>query len=154
MTSSISPPFFAFAGGLSLAFSPDHVVIDHVDADAGLALWLARRLTLAGFRVWCRGLAPLAGCSATDTIRSLITSRAYRYVAVLSPEGVADPEFTARRNAALAAGAHRGSPILLPAIARPFDTNLVEVAKKNPAQLLTAKVKYTIVGGRIIYETK
>lgn len=121
-----SPPFFAFAGGLSLAFSPDHVVIDHVDADAGLALWLARRLTLAGFRVWCRGLAPLAGSSATDTIRSLINSRAYRYIAVLSPEAVADPELTARRNAALAAGAQRGSPILLPAVARPFDTNLVD----------------------------
>ena len=121
-----SPPFFAFAGGLSLAFSPDHVVIDHVDADAGLALWLSRRLTLAGFRVWCRGLAPLAGSSATDTIRSLINSRAHRYIAILSPEAVTDPEFTVRRTAALAAGAQRGSPILLPAIARPFNTNLVD----------------------------
>lgn len=126
-----SPPFFAFAGGLSLAFSPDHLVIDYIDADAGLALWLARRLTLAGFRVWCRGLAPLAGSSATDTIRSLINSRAYRYIAVFSPEAVVDPEFTSRRNAALAVGAQRSSPILLPAVARTFDPNLVDQQTRN-----------------------
>jgi predicted amidohydrolase YtcJ len=35
-----------------------------------------------------------------------------------------------------------------------FDTNLVEIAKKNPAGLLTAKVKYTIVGGKVVYEGK
>jgi hypothetical protein len=121
-----SPPFFPFAGGLSLVFSPDHLVIDHVDADGGLALWLARRLTLAGYRVWCRGLAPLAGSSANDTVRSLLNSRALRYVAVLSPEAIGDLEFTVRRNAALAVGAHRGSPILIPAIARPIDTNLLD----------------------------
>jgi hypothetical protein len=126
-----SPPFFAFAGGLSLTFSPDHVVIDHVDADGGLALWLARRLTLAGFRVWCRGLAPLAGNSATDTVRSLINSRAYRYIAVLSPEALADLEFTVRRNAALAVGAQRGTSVLLPAIARSIDSNLIDQQTRN-----------------------
>lgn len=121
-----SPPFFAFAGGLSLSVSPDHVVIDHVDSDAGLALWLSRRLTLAGFRVWCRGIAPLAGSSATDIIHSLIVSRAHRYIAILSPEALTDPEFTVRRSAALAAGAQQGTSILLPAIARPIDINLLD----------------------------
>ena len=33
-----------------------------------------------------------------------------------------------------------------------FDTNLVDAGRKNPAQLLKAKVNYTIVGGRIVYE--
>jgi predicted amidohydrolase YtcJ len=33
-----------------------------------------------------------------------------------------------------------------------FDTNLLEAGKKNPAQLLKAKVNYTIVGGKIVYE--
>jgi predicted amidohydrolase YtcJ len=35
-----------------------------------------------------------------------------------------------------------------------FDTNLVEAGRTNPAQLLKAKVLYTIVGGRIVYERK
>jgi predicted amidohydrolase YtcJ len=33
-----------------------------------------------------------------------------------------------------------------------FDTNLLEAGRKNPAQLLKAKVNYTIVGGKIVHE--
>jgi predicted amidohydrolase YtcJ len=33
-----------------------------------------------------------------------------------------------------------------------FDTNLLEAGRKNPAQLLNAKVHYTIVGGKIVFE--
>ena len=33
-----------------------------------------------------------------------------------------------------------------------FDTNLVEAGKKDPSQILKAKVNYTIVGGRVVYE--
>jgi predicted amidohydrolase YtcJ len=33
-----------------------------------------------------------------------------------------------------------------------FDTNLVDVARKNPAQLLKARVQYTLVGGKVVYE--
>lgn len=117
-----TPLFFPFAGGLSLSFSPDHLVIDHVDADSGLAHWLSRRLTLAGFHVWCRGLAPVAGSSINETVRGLLTHRAFRYIPILSPESLDDPEFTARRNMALAVGGTRGSPILIPAITKPIDT--------------------------------
>jgi predicted amidohydrolase YtcJ len=33
-----------------------------------------------------------------------------------------------------------------------FDTNLVEAAKSDPQALLRAKVRYTIAGGRIVYD--
>jgi predicted amidohydrolase YtcJ len=33
-----------------------------------------------------------------------------------------------------------------------FDTNLVEVGKTTPSRLLTAKVLYTIAGGRVVFE--
>ncbi|AMV32143.1 hypothetical protein VN12_08470 [Pirellula sp. SH-Sr6A] len=117
-----TPLFFPFAGGLSLSPSPDHLVVDHVEADAGLAHWLSRRLTLAGFHVWCRGLAPMAGSSVNDAVRGLLTQRAFRYIPILSPEALSDPEFTARRNMALAVGGSRGSQFLIPAIAKPFDS--------------------------------
>ena len=126
-----TPQFFQFAGGLSLSFSPDHLVIDHVDADSGLALWLARRLTLAGFRVWCRGLAPLAGSSPNETIRSLLNSRVHRYIAILSPASLADPEFTARRNMAVAVGGQRGTSILIPAIACPIDSSQLDLETRS-----------------------
>lgn len=121
-----TPPFFPFAGGLSLSFSPDHVVIDHVDADAGLAHWLSRRLTLAGFQVWCRGLAPLAGSSVNDTVRGLLNQRTFRYIPILSPDSLSDPEFTARRNMALAVGGARGSQLLIPGVAKPIDTGRLD----------------------------
>jgi len=35
-----------------------------------------------------------------------------------------------------------------------FDTNLVEVGHDDPARLLDAKVKYTIVGGNIVYQAQ
>ena len=35
-----------------------------------------------------------------------------------------------------------------------FDTNLVEVGKSDPSRLLKAKVRYTIVDGRIVYPGK
>jgi predicted amidohydrolase YtcJ len=33
-----------------------------------------------------------------------------------------------------------------------FDANLIEIGKSNPKTLLSAKVLYTIVGGRVVYE--
>lgn len=120
------PPFFPVAGGLSLAFSPDHLIIDHVDADAALAHWLARRLTLAGYHVWCRGLAPLAGSSVADTIRGLLNNRAFRYICILSPEAIADSDFAARRGMALAIRSQRGDAFVLPALARPTDENTLD----------------------------
>jgi predicted amidohydrolase YtcJ len=33
-----------------------------------------------------------------------------------------------------------------------FDTDLIDVGRNAPAQLLEAKVVYTIVGGRVVYE--
>jgi predicted amidohydrolase YtcJ len=35
-----------------------------------------------------------------------------------------------------------------------FDTNLVEVGKSDPSRLLKAKVRYTIVDGRVVYSAK
>jgi len=115
------PPFFPAAGGLSLAYSRDHLVIDHIDADAALAHWLARRLTLAGYHVWCRGLAPLAGSSVAESVRGLLSNRAFRYICVLSPEALADPDFTSRRSSALAISALHGGNLVLPALAKVID---------------------------------
>lgn len=120
------PPFFPVAGGLSLSFSPDHIVIDHVEADAALAHWLARRMMLAGYLVWCRGLAPLAGSSVTETVRGLLNNRAFRYVCLLSPDSLGDTEFTARRHMAQSIGKARGDEILMPAIANVIDTTLLD----------------------------
>ncbi|MBS0377197.1 MAG: restriction endonuclease [Proteobacteria bacterium] len=94
--SIFSPPFFPQRGGQSLVVSPDIVLIDHVDADHAMATWLSRRLTLSGFRIWCRGTAPLAGEDADTTIRALINARANQYLPVLSSASVEDTTFLER----------------------------------------------------------
>lgn len=88
--SIFTPPFFPQSGGVSLAESRDTLIIDHVDADHALATWLSRRLTLAGYRTWCRGTAPMAGENPDDSVRKLIELRGCQYLPVLSEASLSD----------------------------------------------------------------
>ena len=88
--SIFTPPFFPQSGGQSLAESRDTILIDHVDADHALATWLSRRLTLAGYRTWCRGTAPVAGENPDDSVRKLIDLRGCQYLPVLSSASLND----------------------------------------------------------------
>ncbi len=94
------PPFFPRRGGLSVAESPDTVIIDHVVEDHALATWLARRLMLQGFLTWCHGTAPLAGENVDQSLRVLMQSRATQYLPVLSPSALSDRDFMDRCGAA------------------------------------------------------
>lgn len=111
------PPFFPTVGGLSTSLSFDHVIIDHDDADTALAHWLSRRLSLAGYFVWCRGLAPLAGSSVSETIRVLLATRANRFVPILSVTAVGSKDFAERLLTGHLESARRSSSIVLPALA-------------------------------------
>jgi hypothetical protein len=90
------PPWFSQRGGISIAEAADTIVIDHVAADHALATWLARRLALTGYSVWCYGTAPLAGENADESVRVLIQKRAQQYLPVLSDRALADRDFMDR----------------------------------------------------------
>lgn len=94
--SIFTPPFFPQSGGQSLAESRDTILIDHVDADHALATWLSRRLTLAGYRTWCRGTAPMAGEDPDNSVRKLIELRGCQYLPVVSEASLADALFLER----------------------------------------------------------
>jgi hypothetical protein len=90
------PPWFERRGGeLVTQEQHDLILIDHVPADHAFASWLFRRLSAAGYSVWCHGLAPLAGENADTSIRTLIRQRAARYLPVLS-KSLPDPDFRSR----------------------------------------------------------
>lgn len=91
-----TPMFFPQAGGQSLSESKDTILIDHVDEDHALATWLSRRLTLEGYRTWCRGTAPLAGENPDDSVRKLMELRAIQYLPVVSQASLADQLFLER----------------------------------------------------------
>jgi hypothetical protein len=94
--SIFAPPFFPQSGGQSLAESRDTMLIDHIDADHALATWLSRRLTLAGYRTWCRGTAPMAGENPDDSVRKLIELRGCQYLPVVSEASLSDALFLER----------------------------------------------------------
>lgn len=94
--SIFSPPFFPQRGGQSLSECRDTLLIDHVAADHAISAWLARRLSLSGFRTWCHGTAPLAGENADETVRKLLESRANQYLPVISPSSLSDDLFRER----------------------------------------------------------
>ncbi|WP_207003578.1 hypothetical protein [Trinickia mobilis] len=96
-----APPFFPQCGGESIAESHDTLLIDHVKEDHAVATWLARRLTLAGYRTWCHGTAPLAGEHADDTVQQLLRTRAVQYLPVVSTASLADTIFAERCTIAL-----------------------------------------------------
>ncbi|TCP15966.1 hypothetical protein [Simplicispira metamorpha] len=91
-----TPMFFPQAGGQSLSESKDTILIDHVDADHALATWLSRRLTIAGYRTWCRGTAPLAGENPDDSVRKLMEVRAVLFLPLLSLASLDDQLFLER----------------------------------------------------------
>lgn len=112
-----TPDFFPHAGGVTLCDTPDYVIIDFDDSDAALANWLGERLILAGYQVWWKTRAPIAGSSLSNCIESLISNRGHRVLQLLSESALNDPELTARRT--LAAITRGG--IIIPIQARPFD---------------------------------
>jgi hypothetical protein len=121
-----TPPFFPTAGGVTLAFSPDYLVIDHADSDEALAVWLARRLTLQGYFVWCRSTDPVAGSSLNKTIEALLENRTFRFIVILSPAAVVDPDMTARRTTVLAIATNRRCDLVIPIVAVPFDKEALD----------------------------
>lgn len=94
--SIFTPPFFSQLGGQSISESRDTILIDHVSADHAVATWLARRLSLAGFRTWCFGTAPLAGENSDDTVRKLLEVRAIHYLPIISTSSLTNSVFLER----------------------------------------------------------
>ena len=91
------PPWFQRRGGEVVSHEVrDLIVIDHLAEDHAFAAWLFSRLSAAGYSVWCRGLAPLAGEDAHASILAIVRQRAARYLPVLSSTSVDNSNLRAR----------------------------------------------------------
>lgn len=121
------PPFFPQRGGLPISKAADTLIIDHVPADHAFAMWLSRRLALAGYRTWCYGSAPLAGEDADSSVRSLLDNRCAQYLPIMSPEAHADPILMARI-AVAASTAGRALPCLARGELGPAQRGILQTA--------------------------
>ena len=112
------PPFFPRAGGQPLSYSPDLVIIDYADNDEALATWLARKLKLHGYGVWCRSIDPVAGESINDTTDVLLEQRATACLSLLSQPAIEDSDLSYRRSAAIGIAKKKNSKFLVPLISQ------------------------------------
>lgn len=129
-----TPPFFPKAGGQPLSYSPDLVVIDFSENDEALATWLARKLKLHGYGVWCRSIDPIGGETINDTIEVLLEQRAAACLSLLSQPAIEDSDLTYRRSIALGIGKKKNSTFLIPLISQPIyeeslDSNTLALEK-------------------------
>jgi len=115
-----TPPFFPKAGGQPLSYSPDLVVIDFSDNDEALATWLARKLKLHGYRVWCRSIDPIGGETINETTGVLLEQRAAACLLLLSQPAMEDSDLTYRRSIALGIAKKKNSTFLVPLISQPI----------------------------------
>ena len=76
------------------------MIIDHVAEDHALATWLSRKLSLAGYKTWCFGTAPLAGEDIDSSVQILIKNRAAQYLPILSVEALTNTDFITRASLA------------------------------------------------------
>lgn len=90
------PPWFSRKGGLTISDARDTLIIDHVLNDHALATWLAKKLSITGYKVWCYGISPFAGEDYDESIRTLLESRALLYIPIISHEAFKDTDFIAR----------------------------------------------------------
>jgi hypothetical protein len=111
----------------------DFVFIDYAEADAVLAVWLARRLMAAGYRPWCRGLSLLAGERPAEVMDRVIRKQSSRVVAVYSPASIEDADAAARRAVSLGVADERGPGFLVPVTAGPFDRTRLDYKTRDMA---------------------
>jgi len=124
-------PWFDVRGGLLIDAARDTLVIDHLECDHAFATWLSRRLELAGYKVWCHGMAPLVGENAHDTVGQLIATRALRYLPVLSAQSVRNSNLLGR----YARATSTSGLTALPCIAAEVDVGtLGELGRIEPAR--------------------
>lgn len=122
-------PYFDFRGGESTAFGRDLLLLDHHAEDYAFAHWLARRLAIQGYSVWCYGIAPMAGDTVDETVRVLIENRAVKYIPIYSTVSLSDADFRSRVSFAqstldgliLPAKTHEYDPTMLPSSIRKIE---------------------------------
>ncbi len=86
----------------------DAIFISYATEDNELALWLARRLTSIGYKVWCDQFKLLGGEPYPADIDDAIRNGTFRLLALVSHSSNLKPNPTKERTLGLKLGAERG----------------------------------------------
>jgi len=108
----IFPPSL-LAGQLQDTISA-HLFISYAKADTALAEWLTRKLTAAGYLVWCERFNLLGGEVYPENVDEALKQRAFRVIALYSQASLNDPEVMRQRALALNISSERHNDFLIP----------------------------------------
>ena len=76
---------------------PTHLFISYASEDSKLAAWLARKLSILGYRVWFDQLKMLGGEPWPQEIDDAIKNRTFRMLALISEHSISKPKPTKER---------------------------------------------------------
>ncbi len=93
---------------------PDHLFISYAWEDGALCEWLYRKLTAAGYRVWCDRFSLRGGDRWPRDIDRAIKTRTFRMIALLSRHSIAKENPSKERQLALALSKERQEQFLIP----------------------------------------
>jgi hypothetical protein len=94
--------------------SRDHLFISYATEDTDLTKWLALKLTIEGYAVWCDMLKLLGGESYPKNIDDAIKNRTFRFIALLSRASLSKPNPLKERTLALNIARKRNEDFLIP----------------------------------------
>jgi len=92
----------------------DHLFISYAWEDGALAEWLVRKLTAAGYRVWCDRFKMLGGERWPKDIDRAIKTRTFRMIALLSAASINKENPSKERQMALTLSKERKEDFLIP----------------------------------------
>ncbi|MDA8116559.1 MAG: toll/interleukin-1 receptor domain-containing protein [Actinomycetota bacterium] len=92
----------------------DHLFISYAWEDGALAEWLALKLTVEGYMVWCDRLKLLGGERWPEDIDRAIKARTYRMLHLISSHSIRKENPSKERQLALTLGKQRGEEFLIP----------------------------------------
>jgi TIR domain-containing protein len=81
---AIFPPAFLNSGATLPTETRDHLVIVNAEADRVFSDWLARKLTVEGYAVWCQSIQSLGDDRYPDDINKAIKSKTFRVLVIHS----------------------------------------------------------------------
>lgn len=111
----------------------NHILIIYDPKDRVLAEWMTRKLTSAGYLVWCESFKLLGGDKFPDDVYDAIENRAFRVLSLYSNQSLNNPELIRQRVLA-----SRVSKDLAPDFLIPIDVDGISPAQlDHPSQNLT-----------------
>ena len=125
------PEFIQIQNQQILNKDKQYLFFSYSSADRIFAEWLARKLTVEGYSVWCESLKSLNGNPYPNEVNKAIRTEAFRFIAIYSTNSLKDVEVMSQRALAFSIGEERNIEFLVPLQVDFFDVSQLDRTTRN-----------------------